>query len=158
MANPFSAFASIEGSYLQVEGAALKMHDYLGDFKKLRHTKLSTWTSDDADRIEIIRPGKSSLKAERNSGEWTQPGGRRFAQPVDSQIEAIFQLEIAAFEADGFGRGRYKIVAQSRSGEQLVLEVDEELRARASDRPGAVFKLHTGAEKVLSSSFGSSRR
>ncbi len=134
------------------------MLDYLSGFKKLRHTKLSTWTVDDADRIEVGSPGKTTLRAERNSGEWTLPEGKKFSKPVDSYVEAIFQLEIQDFEADRFGAPRYRIHARSRSGDSLLIEVDDQLNARTSDRPGAFFKLHPGAERILSSGFGSNRR
>lgn len=152
-ASLFSAFASMEGQVLQVEGAALKMLDYLSEFKKLRHTKLSTWSVDDADRIEISVPGKPKLLAERNSGEWTLPGGKPLRRPIDAYLDGIFHLEIESFEAARFGSTLYRIEALSRSGEKLVLEVDGSLQARASDRPGALFKLHKGALRILSAGF-----
>ena len=157
-ANPFSHYAETAGHYLEVEGAALKMLEYLSEYKKLRHHKLMTWKLDEADRVRLQwHLGSAPLRilAERSTGEWvkvdpSKPRGKKLSPAALRALEAIPQLEIENFDLTlPLGRPWLTVEWKSRKDQTLTLEIDSELKARASDRPGAVFQLHSEAKKIL---------
>ena len=155
--NPFSNYAETAGHYLEVEGAALKMLEYLSEYKKLRHHKLMTWKLDDADRVRFqwhLGSPPLQIKFERNTGEWIRTDSTALRQRLSPEalqtLEGLPHLEIEKFDLNvPFGRPWLTVEWKSRKDQTLTLEIDSELKARASDRPGAVFQLHPDAKKTL---------
>ncbi len=149
-------YARIGKERLIVNGAALEMLALMPGFQKTRHQKLLTWALDDADRVKIrwTRP-QSSWTVERHSGAWAAAAGRvgtkAFGTAADTALEAIAHLQIEQFDlpASSFSLPEISIEWLDRNENRLVVEIDAELRARTSDRPGSVFRLHAGARALL---------
>ena len=149
-------YARIGSERLVVNGAALDMLQMMASFQKTRHQRLLTWTLDDADRVTIRWSSPAaSWAAERSTGEWTRPGTRgagRFSRPPGDALEALAHLQVASFDLpnEDFGKPTVTLEWLDRNDRRLFVEVDSRLRARSSDRPGAIFQLHPGAAGVLS--------
>jgi hypothetical protein len=152
-------YARIGNERLVVNGAALDMISMMPAFQKTRHQKLMTWALDDADRVNIrwMRP-KTAWAAERSSGAWAPVGGttntRGFGAAAEAALEAIAHLQIEQFDlsTSSFTRPEITIEWLDRKENKLVVEIDSELRARSSDRPGSIFLLHSGARRLLAPS------
>ncbi|MFN7685830.1 MAG: hypothetical protein ACK5QT_10520 [Oligoflexia bacterium] len=157
-ADAFGSHASAQGQTFLVEGAALKMLEYVTDFRKLRHSKLMLKTIDEVDRVEIRwqTSPPQLLRAERDSGHWVGRLPRRvapgvLAPKIQSAIESLPQLEIAEFDlpASAFKKAWLSISWMDRHDAQVLIEIDTDLLARASDRPGSTFRLHESARALL---------
>jgi len=158
-----SVYCETAGTLLEVEGASLRMLEYLSGFKKIRHHKLISWELDDMDQwsVKLAEPSasKPSLSAERNSGDWKiktalNPAlGRKLTARLNSWLEMLAHLEIETFEAAGTVNAPAKpwmtIEWRDRKSQILKIEVDSSLRARISNRPGAIFALNPGARTAL---------
>ena len=151
-------YARIGNERLVVNGATLDMLGMVEAFERTRYRKLFTWTLDDADRVTIRWSGgqlgarkAENWSGERQTGDWAKSGGKAFSKSPDPQLEAVAHLQIDQFELapETFSAPAVAIEWVDRNDHRLLIEVDANLMARSSDRPGTVFRLHPGAREIL---------
>jgi hypothetical protein len=151
-------YARIGNERLVINGAALDMLDMMPAFQRTRLQKLFTWSLDDADRISIRWTTPKALwSAERSTGGWAATGsnGRRLlGDAADGALDALSHLQIEKFDLPdaSFGKPDLTIEWMDRAEHRLLIEIDDQLRVRSSDRPNTIFQLFQGARETLSRS------
>lgn len=156
-------FASIGSSIYEVEGAALKMLDYVESFQSLREqTLLSPISSDDIDEVELSRNGKKYFYAQREGTLWTdahhrpvQPDMAYFLdQLTHARIqEFVEHPKISAPLATSVQKNPLvQITLKDRLGHATeaylkweIIEGSKNLYSTTSLRPTAVFRIFNEA-------------
>lgn len=162
-------YARIGSQRLVVDGAALDMLGMVSDFDRTRHRRLLTWQLDDADRIRLRWPDASAggsareWSIERHSGDWirlestslSQTTKKTLPRSPESELEALAHLQIATFDLvpEEFGKPIFELLWKDRRDHELTIQIDQQLRAKVSDRPATLFRLHPEARKILSPSY-----
>ncbi len=162
-------YARIGSQRLVVDGAALDMLGMASDFERTRHRRLLTWQLDDADRVRLRWPSsiasapEKEWSVERHSGDWirlestslSQTTKKTLPRSPESELEALAHLQIAQFDLklDEFGKPILELEWKDRKEHELVIQIDQQLRAKVSDRPATLFRLHPEARKILSPSY-----
>jgi len=94
-------FASIGGTVYELEGAALKLLEYIPQFQSLREqTWLSPLTSDDIDEVELSRAGKKYFYAQREGSVWTDQQHKPVKPDMNHFLDQITHARIQEFIDD----------------------------------------------------------
>ena len=156
-------YAAIKGTAYEMEGAAIKILDYVENFQSLRQ---ATWlfpiTSDDVDEIEIFRslkPGAPSktFYAQREGAAWTDRKHKPVKKDLSSFLDQLTHLRILEFIDDPETSSRLVKELQQKASTRAILKDrqgnateirlggQKELYGISTHRPGVAFKLYPEA-------------
>jgi hypothetical protein len=160
-------YALIEDSVYEIEGATLKMLEYLPAFQSLRdQIWLSPLTADDVDEIEIYTRKNKGQKpvfyAQRDGSVWTDQQHKPVKQDISSFLQQIAHVRIQEFVDDSettrklqnsiqarpllrvIFRGRNNLETQASINWE-VLNGTKALYGTSSARPNAAFRIFSEA-------------
>lgn len=160
-------FASIGSTVYEVEGAALKMLDYIDSFQSLREqTLLSPITSDDIDEVELSQGGKKYFYAQREGTVWTDVHHKPVKPDMSFFLDQLTHARIQEFvdqpetsaqlAASVRKNPLVQITLKDRLGHATqaywkweTMEGTKKLFSTSSLRPSAVFRIFDGAVRFF---------
>lgn len=162
------SYAAIGNQIYKVEGAALKMLEYIPSFESLREQKLlASLVSDDFDEVEIKRKGHKPFYTQRDGSAWTDRHHKPVQKSLNEFLEQWTHMRIEKFIDDPALAPKIskkieeqplaQILLRGRNQPEILVRLQwqtldgtDGLYATTSNRPGSVFRIYPEAARSFS--------